>query len=141
MSSVFLFNFQFYNEEDQLLQRYTGEIFRPPIIRLPINRLRIRFHGNGGTGAGYRANIRYVSQNYTSETTNTHCGGLVESFGGAITMMNMTNSSAKAFDCIWLIKPPNSYLHLKTHLLVRIDTFENMGNFYYFIILATHANW
>lgn len=110
------------------MHRYTGEIFRPPIIRLPRNRIRVRFHGNGGTGVGYRANIRYITQNFTDEEpTNTHCGGLVESFGGAITMMNMTNSTEKAFDCIWLIKPPNSYLHLKTHLLVRIDTFENMG--------------
>lgn len=110
-----------------MLHRYTGEIFRPPIIRLLARVIRIRFFGNGGSGVGYRANIRYNSQDVSNTTINTHCGGLVESFGGAITMMNMTNSSAMAFDCIWLIKPPNSYLHLKTHLLVRIDTFENMG--------------
>lgn len=110
------------------MSRYTGEIFRPPIIHLQNSRqIRIIFRGNGGTGAGYRATITYLSQNFTDETTSTHCGGLVESFGGAITMMNMTNSSSKAYDCIWLIKPPNSYLHLKTHLLVRIDTFEKMG--------------
>lgn len=123
-SSYFL---QFYDDQDQLVAKYTGEIFRPPIIHLQTTQIRIVFRGNGGTGAGYRAIITYLSQNFTDETTSTHCGGLVESFGGAITMMNMTNSSSKAYDCIWLIKPPNSYLHLKTHLLVRIDTFENMG--------------
>lgn len=112
-----------------MVQRYTGEIFRPPIIRLMARMIRIRFHGNGGTGAGYRATIRYLTENVTTdESVNTHCGGLVEFFGGAITMMNMTNSSALAYDCIWIVKPPNNYLHLKTHLLVRIDTFENMGN-------------
>lgn len=126
---------QFYDSESQLLYRYTGEIFRPPIIRLPMNMTRIRFHGNGGTGAGYRAIIKYITKNFTDETSNTHCGGLVESFGGAITMMNMTNSSTKAFDCIWLIKPPNSYLHLKTHLLVRIDTIENMGKYTFFSLV------
>lgn len=31
------------------------------------------------------------------------------------------------FDCIWLLKPPNTYAHLKTHLSLRIDTFEKMG--------------
>lgn len=111
-----------------MLESYTGDIFRPPIIRLTAHLIRIRFQGNGGTGSGYRAIIRYINQNDTEETVNTHCGGLVEYYGGAITMMNMTNSSSLAYDCIWLVKPPNSYLHLKTHLLVRIDTFENMGN-------------
>lgn len=96
-------------------------------MHLQARMIRILFYGNDGTGAGYRATINYSTENITNEITSTHCGGLVESYGGAITMMNMTNSSASAFDCIWLIKPPNSYLHLKTHLLVRIDTFENMG--------------
>ncbi|XP_055317756.1 uncharacterized protein LOC129576557 isoform X2 [Sitodiplosis mosellana] len=117
---------ELYDEQDELIERYTGEIFRPPIIRLLTRLMRIHFNGNGGTGAGYRAAIRYLTPNVTEETVNTHCGGLVETFGGAITMMNMTNSSAMAYDCIWLIKPSNNYLHLKTHLLVRIDTFENM---------------
>lgn len=127
--------FQFYDDQDELIQRYTGEIFRPPIIRLVARLIRIRFNGNGGTGTGYRAIIRYLSQNATEEVVvNTHCGGLVDTFGGAITMMNMTNSSATIYDCIWLIKPQNNYLHLKTHLLVRIDTFENMGKEILFFI-------
>lgn len=122
------------------MSRYTGEIFRPPIIHLQTNLIRIVFHGNGGTGAGYRATIRYLNQNFTDETTSTHCGGLVESFGGAITMMNMADTSATAYDCIWIIKPPNSYLHLKTHLLIRIDTFENMGKAFILTTLMLHAS-
>lgn len=91
--------------------------------------MAIRFYANGGTGLGYKANIRYLSQTDIDDTINTHCGGLVETFGGAITMMNMTDSldDTKVFDCIWLIKPPNSYLHVKTHLLVRINTFKDMS--------------
>lgn len=118
---------QFYDEHDQLRSKYSGEIFRPPIIHVQARLIRILFYGNDDTGAGYRATINYSTKDIFNETTSTNCGGLVESFGGAITMMNMTNSSASAFDCIWLIKPPSSYLHLNTHLLVRIDTFENMG--------------
>lgn len=127
----FSLSLQFYDEH-KLLSRYTGEIFRPPILHIQANTIRILFYGNDGTGAGYRATINFSTKNITNEVTSTHCGGLVESFGGAITMMNMTNSSDAAFDCIWLIKPPNSYLHLKTNLLVRIDTFENMGKHWKF---------
>jgi hypothetical protein len=64
----------------------------------------------------------------------TNCGGFVENIGGAITMMKMSENSTdatKIFDCIWIVKPPNSYLHLKTHLSLRIDSFENMGKFFY----------
>lgn len=135
-NGLFLFRpLQFYDEYDQMLSRFTGEIFRPPILHVQARVIRILFYGNDGTDAGYRATINYSTKNITNEITSTHCGGLVESFGGTITMMNMTNSSASSFDCIWLIKPPNSYLHLKTHLLVRVDTFENMGTYW-----ARHTN-
>lgn len=91
----------------------------------------VRFSANGDTGLGYRGRIRYLTQVDRNKTVDrsTHCGGFVESFGGAITMMNMigNNSEKQYFDCIWLIKPPASYMHLKTHLLLRIDTFEKMG--------------
>lgn len=109
------------------MAKYNGEIFRPPIVRSTSPTVLAKFYASGGTGFGYRATINYRAQSQTNHSTNTHCGGLVGSFGGAITMMNMTDSAAKVFDCIWLIKPPNSYLHVKTHLLVRIDTFEEMG--------------
>lgn len=119
----------FDGDNEAVTQRYTGELFRPPIIHSMSSSMVIRFYANGGTGLGYKANIRYLSQANIIQTVNTHCGGLVESFGGAITMMNMSDSmdETKVFDCIWLIKPPNSYLHLKTHLLVRIDTLKDMG--------------
>lgn len=91
----------------------------------------IRFAADGGTGLGYRAKIRYITIKEASEqsTRFTNCGGFVESLGGAITMMNMVvnGSEPKHFDCIWLIKPPNSYMHLKTHLLLGVDAFEKMG--------------
>lgn len=63
----------------------------------------------------------------------TDCGGLVESFGGAITMMKMVRAnetqskSLSLYDCIWLIRPPSSYMHLKTHLMLRVETFEKMA--------------
>lgn len=135
---AFVLQLQFYNEHDQLLARHTGEIFRPPIMYVQARLVRILFYANDGTEAGYSATINYSTKSMTNETTSTHCGGLVESYGGAITMMNMTNSSAATFDCIWLVKPPNSYLHLKTHLLVRIDTFENMGKLYNNINFTIH---
>lgn len=91
----------------------------------------IRFSAKGDTGLGYRGQIRYLTQADRNKTVDrsTQCGGLVESFGGAITMMNMVgnNSDKQYFDCIWVIKPPNSYMHLKMHLLLRIDSFDKMG--------------
>lgn len=93
----------------------------------------VRFSANGDTGLGYRGRIRYLTRSDRNKTVDrsTHCGGYVETFGGAITMMNMVgnNSEKQYFDCIWLIKPPNNYMHLKTHLLLRIEKFEKMGTF------------
>lgn len=31
------------------------------------------------------------------------------------------------FDCVWILKPPNSYLHLKTHIMMKVESFENMA--------------
>lgn len=44
-------------------------------------------------------------------------------------MMKMiTNTSEiKLFDCIWIVQPPNTYLHLKSHLSLRVDTFNAFG--------------
>lgn len=93
--------------------------------------MTLRFMAEGGTGLGYRVKIRFLTEKQVNHTTKryTHCGGFVESFGGAITMMNMVanDTEPKVFDCIWLIKPPNSYMHLKTHLFLGIDKFNNMG--------------
>lgn len=105
--------------------------------------MTVRFYANGDTGLGYRGRVRYLTateRNHTA-TRYTHCGGSVETFGGVITMMNMVakDSEPKLYDCIWLIKPPNSYMHLKSHLLLRINTFEKMGiviYYYYYQLLC-----
>ena len=57
----------------------------------------------------------------------TDCGGNVENMGGAITMMNMVETGAKTYDCVWLIRPPKNYLHLRTHLYLKVATFRDMG--------------
>ena len=91
----------------------------------------IRFFANGGTGLGYKANVTFLtipSANSPEGNPSTNCGGLVQNSGGAITMMRMLNndSDPSIYDCIWVIKPPNTYIHLKTHLLMRVDVFEKM---------------
>lgn len=55
------------------------------------------------------------------------CGGFVEDYGGAITMMNMVPSNTlRAFDCIWLIRPRNSHVP-DTQVSIRVAQFEEMG--------------
>ena len=46
-------------------------------------------------------------------------------------MMNMitNNSDIKIYDCVWLIKPPDSFQQLKTHLSLKVHTFKDMGDF------------
>lgn len=63
----------------------------------------------------------------------TGCGGYVESRGGAITMMNMVKPSMNEsinesafYDCIWLIRPVQSFSFLKTHISLKVETFEDM---------------
>lgn len=53
----------------------------------------------------------------------------MENLGGAITMMNMVErgGSIKSYDCIWLIRPPNNFYHLKTHIYLKVATFLDMG--------------
>lgn len=55
--------------------------------------------------------------------------------GGAITMMNMveppTNKSLNEgifYDCIWLIRPAQTFSFLKTHISLKVETFEDMGS-------------
>ena len=33
-----------------------------------------------------------------------------------------------AYDCIWIIRPPPGYMHLKTHISLRVETFEKMAS-------------
>lgn len=67
------------------------------------------------------------------------CGGYVENLGGAITMMNMVQrgGSIKSYDCIWLIRPPTNFYHLKTHIYLKVATFLDMGEYW---VLINHAN-
>lgn len=93
----------------------------------------IKFHANGGIGLGYRAVIDYMTdsqvQNASVSRPFTDCGGYVESLGGAITMMNMVENDTepRRYDCIWLIRPSSHYLHLKTHLSLRLEAFNQFG--------------
>lgn len=92
----------------------------------------VRFFANGGTGLGYKGEVRYLTDEAAVDPALrpiTDCGGMVDTYGGAITMMKMVvnETEPKLFDCIWLIRPPSSYMHLKTHLMLRVETFEKMA--------------
>lgn len=114
---------------------FTGEIFRPPIIVSSGPSLLIRFNANGATGMGYRAVINFVEESQIDDVEirpDTNCGGHVELMGGAITMMNMVSNDTepRTYDCVWLIRPPVSYSHLKTHISLRVDSFNKLGMYY-----------
>lgn len=92
----------------------------------------IRFFANGGTGLGFKGEVRYLTEDVSQDPALrpiTDCGGFVDTYGGAITMMKMVvnETEPKLFDCVWLIRPPSSYMHLKTHLMIRVETFERMA--------------
>lgn len=130
--------FEFYDEAERGMRAsvYTGALFRPPIIYSRGSYLKIQFYANGGTGIGYKALVDFINvENVNDPQINpaTDCGGFVQTLGGAITMMNMIEDNGEGevmrnYDCIWVIKPPNTYLHLKTHLAIRVESFENMSN-------------
>lgn len=132
--------FEIFDHAEQTMRPivFTGAIFRPPIIYSRGTSLTIQFFGNGGTGIGYKALIDFIDENTMHDTKlnpRTDCGGIVQTLGGAITMMNMINGDVnnneyktQNYDCIWIIKPPNTYLHLKTHLAIRVDSFEHMSS-------------
>ncbi|XP_029726697.2 uncharacterized protein LOC109418923 [Aedes albopictus] len=123
---------EFYDWNGQRLHAISGASFRPPVIQSTGPSMIIRFYANGGSGLGYRARVSFLTVDSAANPLmlpDTNCGGVVENVGGAITMMKMVQNmdEGRIFDCIWLIKPPNTYAHLKTHLSLRIDTFEKMG--------------
>ena len=61
------------------------------------------------------------------EVPSIGCGGFVDDLGGVITMVNMSSpTSAKLYDCIWLVRPLMSF-QTKSHLLVRLVQFSNTG--------------
>ncbi|XP_044001976.1 uncharacterized protein LOC122848162 isoform X2 [Aphidius gifuensis] len=120
---------EFYDWNGQRLDVSSGARFRPPIIVSSGPSLLIRFYANGGSGLGYKAFYSYVIGNFYDKTIQpiTDCGGYVENLGGAITMMNMAVEDTKTFDCVWLIRPPKNFLHMKTHMYLKVVTFAEMA--------------
>uniref|UniRef100_A0A182STF9 CUB domain-containing protein n=1 Tax=Anopheles maculatus TaxID=74869 RepID=A0A182STF9_9DIPT len=121
-----------YDWNGQRLGAVSGAVFRPPVFQSTGPSMIIRFYANGGSGLGYRALVSFlhvVSASDVALHPNTNCGGVVENIGGAITMMKMLDNAneSRVYDCVWLIKPPNTYAHLKTHLSLKVDTFEKLG--------------
>jgi hypothetical protein len=96
----------------------------------------MRFYANGAADIGFKAKLTYLSEEGANDPdlkVRTGCGGLVESVGGAITMMNMVDANINdtspelLYDCIWIIRPPAGYRHMKTHISLKVETFENMA--------------
>lgn len=110
----------------------SGARFRPPIIVSTGPSLLIRFYANGGTGLGYKAFYSFVIFDLYDKYSHpiTDCGGYVENLGGAITMMDMVGDGVKTFDCVWLIRPPKNFLHMKTHIYLKVITFAEMGELF-----------
>lgn len=99
--------------------------------------MMVRFYANGATDAGYRGQVSFLTIEQAKQPelkARIGCGGLVETIGGAITMMDMVSSnindteSEAIFDCIWIIRPSPSYMHMKTHISLKVETFEKMAS-------------
>ncbi|XP_065360364.1 uncharacterized protein Culd [Calliphora vicina] len=123
---------EIFDSNGQMVDSYNGEHFRPPIIISTGKSLLLQFRGNGVTGSGFRAEVTFVSPKQREERLMpyTDCGGLVSGPGGAITMMNMIENATdvRFFDCIWIIKPGNNYMMMKTHISLRIEEFHSMAS-------------
>ncbi|XP_069689254.1 uncharacterized protein Culd isoform X2 [Periplaneta americana] len=120
---------EFYDWNGHRLDVSSGSLFRPPVILTTGPSMLVRFYANGGTGSGFKAIYSFVTENFQESAIIpvTDCGGYVENLGGAITMMNMVQHGVKTYDCVWLIRPPKNYLHLRTHLLLKVATFKDMA--------------
>ncbi|XP_043270085.1 uncharacterized protein Culd isoform X2 [Venturia canescens] len=120
---------EFYDWNGQRLDVSSGARFRPPVIVSSGPSLLIRFYANGGTGLGYKAFYSFVLGHMFDKTVSpiTDCGGYVENLGGAITMMDMVGQGLKTYDCVWLIRPPKNFLHMKTHMYLKVVTFADMA--------------
>ncbi|XP_014211178.1 uncharacterized protein LOC106641309 isoform X2 [Copidosoma floridanum] len=120
---------EFYDWNGQRLDVSSGARFRPPIIVSSGPSLLIRFYANGGTGLGYKAFYSFVlGQTYDKHNHPvTDCGGYVDNLGGTITMMDMVGEGVKTYDCVWLIRPPKNFLHMKTHMYLKVITFAEMA--------------
>ncbi|XP_025162221.1 uncharacterized protein LOC105191269 isoform X2 [Harpegnathos saltator] len=120
---------EFYDWNGQRLDVSSGARFRPPFIISSGPSLLIRFYANGGTGLGYKAFYSFVIGHAFDKSVQpiTDCGGYVENLGGAITMMNMVGQGVKTYDCVWLIRPPKNFLHMKTHMYLKVVAFADMA--------------
>ncbi|XP_043463794.1 serine-rich adhesin for platelets isoform X2 [Leptopilina heterotoma] len=120
---------EFYDWNGQRLDVSSGVRFRPPVIVSSGPSLLIRFYANGGTGLGYKAFYSFVLGHLYDKSVQpiTDCGGYVENLGGAITMMDMVDDGVKIYDCVWLIRPPKTFLQMKTHVYLKIITFDDMA--------------
>ncbi|XP_054720457.1 uncharacterized protein LOC129230088 isoform X2 [Uloborus diversus] len=109
---------------------YNGNTFRPPAIISSGPTLTVKFQANDEyPSSGFQAKYKFVSfpERFWIHKPSTDCGGYVEDFGGAITMMNMVPAhSVRLFDCIWLIRPRNSHVP-ETQVSIRVAQFEEMG--------------
>lgn len=110
----------------------TGKTFRPPFLVSSGASVTIRFNANGGTDLGYRAKIVFLSADDLDEVPQTNCGGFVDTIGGVITMLNMSrkdgnDSNPVIYECIWIVKPPEAYLQIKSHISLRVQNFEKMA--------------
>ncbi|XP_024945613.1 uncharacterized protein LOC107272410 isoform X4 [Cephus cinctus] len=120
---------EFYDWNGQRLDVSSGARFRPPVIVSSGPSLLIRFYANGGTGLGYKAFYSFVIGHLYDKSIQpiTDCGGYVENLGGAITMLDMVGQGVKTYDCVWLIRPPKNFLHMKTHMYLKVVTFADMA--------------
>ncbi|XP_076632457.1 CUB and LDLa domain isoform X2 [Colletes latitarsis] len=120
---------EFYDWNGQRLDVSSGARFRPPVIMSSGPSLLIRFYANGGTGLGYKAFYSFVIGHALDKSVQpiTDCGGYVENLGGTITMMDMVGEGVKTYDCVWLIRPPKNFLHMKTHMYLKVVTFADMA--------------
>ncbi|KAK1124598.1 hypothetical protein K0M31_005973 [Melipona bicolor] len=121
---------EFYDWNGQRLDVSSGARFRPPVIVSSGPSLLIRFYANGGTGLGYKAFYSFVIGHPLDKSVQpiTDCGGYVENLGGTITMMDMVvGEVVKTYDCVWLIRPPKNFLHMKTHMYLKVIAFADMA--------------
>ena len=116
----------------------SGARFRPPIIVSSGPSLLIRFYANGGTGLGYKAFYSFILVDIYEKANQpvTDCGGYVDNQGGTITMMDMVEDGVQTYDCVWIIKPPKSFMHMRTHMYLKVITFAEMGKYYIINVLV-----
>ncbi|XP_056637208.1 uncharacterized protein LOC130445542 [Diorhabda sublineata] len=120
---------EFFDWTGQRIYVISGNTFRPPVIISDGPSLVVRFYANGGSNLGFKATYSFILGNLQDSAFKPHigCGGYVNNLGGGITMMDMVVEGTTYFDCVWIVKPPESFRHRKTHLYVKVDTFSDFA--------------